>query len=222
MEPGYWVAPKLWPNRTVFVLGGGTSLASLDLTLIHDQRVIGVNDAYLLGDFVDTMIFSDSKWYFSQHQKPLRKFAGLKVSTNKLTLSEPGIRTLQRMSSPICTMPGCIGWARNTGLAAVNLALIFGASTIVLLGFDMYKAPCKINGRGFNADQVHSVEHEYTNWHKNINPADQSDQFPIFIDGFKSAAHAINLLDVRVVNANPKSKIDCFEKMPYEEAVCLR
>lgn len=220
MDAGYWVAPKLWPDGTVFILGGGPSLADLDLSLIHQYRVIGVNDAYLLGDFVDVMIFSDSNWYFRYHRWKLRRFKGLKVSTNKQTLQEPGIKTLQRMEDPICTLPGCIGWGRNTGLAAINLALVFGVKTIVLLGFDMCKRKCRCRGKGFDRNQVQKTGEPYTNWHKNVNPKDQSKEYDFFMQKFEDSTKPINMLGVRVINANKHSKLQCFEKMTYEDALC--
>jgi hypothetical protein len=54
-----WRIPKMWKGQTVFIIGGGPSLNGTPLHLIHEHRVIGVNCAYMLGDWVDVCWFGD-------------------------------------------------------------------------------------------------------------------------------------------------------------------
>ena len=54
-----WNPPQIWKDQTAFILGGGPSLKDADLDLIHDRRVIGVNNAYQLGSWVDVCWFGD-------------------------------------------------------------------------------------------------------------------------------------------------------------------
>ena len=54
-----WHPPKMWNDKTVFVLGGGPSLNGTNLDLIRDERVIGANNAYQLGSWVDVCWFGD-------------------------------------------------------------------------------------------------------------------------------------------------------------------
>ena len=54
-----WIPPQIWKGQTVFILGGGPSLNEANLDLIHDRRVIGVNNAYQLGSWVDVCWFGD-------------------------------------------------------------------------------------------------------------------------------------------------------------------
>ena len=86
--------PKIWEGQTVFILGGGPSLNDVDLNLIKDRRVIGVNNAYgypvieegktvryEVRDWVDLCWFSDSGW-FNNHRKYLELFPGLIAHCN--------------------------------------------------------------------------------------------------------------------------------------------
>jgi hypothetical protein len=50
---------SIWKNDTAFILGGGPSLSKVDFSLIEHRRVIGVNNAYQLGDWVDICWFGD-------------------------------------------------------------------------------------------------------------------------------------------------------------------
>jgi hypothetical protein len=54
-----WIAPKMWAGGTAFIVGGGPSLKGVDLTPIHHRRVIGVNNAYRMGNWVDICWFGD-------------------------------------------------------------------------------------------------------------------------------------------------------------------
>lgn len=51
--------PKIWRGQTVFIIGGGPSINDTPLHLLHGRRVIGVNNAYLLGPWVDVCWFGD-------------------------------------------------------------------------------------------------------------------------------------------------------------------
>jgi hypothetical protein len=54
-----WLPPKIWQNSTAFIIGGGPSIKDLDVTKIQNRRVIGTNNAYQMGDWVDICWFGD-------------------------------------------------------------------------------------------------------------------------------------------------------------------
>ena len=142
-----WRVPELWPDSVVFIIGGGPSLLQEDLTPLHvpSRRVIGVNNAYLLGDWVDVCFFGDCSW-FLHHQSKLLNFAGIKVSCCPRFGGRndrwPGIKFLPKdreKKTGISNHPkrNRIAWNKNSGYSAINLAYYLGAKRIVLLGFDM-------------------------------------------------------------------------------------
>jgi len=51
--------PQIWKDGIAFILGGGPSLNDVDFDLIKNRRIIGVNNAYQLGDWVDVCWFGD-------------------------------------------------------------------------------------------------------------------------------------------------------------------
>ncbi len=59
----YWTIPEIWKGETSIILGGGLSLAQVDLKLVKQYKVIAVNDAYKLAQW-DCCYFKDNNWYY--------------------------------------------------------------------------------------------------------------------------------------------------------------
>ena len=74
-ERVWWKIPKIWEGQTCYILGGGPSLTRMNLDLIKGKHIIGVNNAYRLGDWVDICWYGDCRW-FDWHQHHLRYFPG--------------------------------------------------------------------------------------------------------------------------------------------------
>lgn len=209
-ESEYWRAPQIWQGGTAFILGGGPSLKQLDLTPLHrGAHVIGCNDAYTLGTWVDVCIFGDQPWFDlhdcatvtrsdgSRHPG-LRAFGGLLVSVNRQMLlrNRRDIRNMYPEGAGLWRKPHKIGWNGNVGLAAINLALHFGTSRIVLLGFDMHN----------------EKETGDSNWHDNLRHSHEPDWAPDYSRFLKNAArcrkhHKRFWPHVDIVNATPGSAL---------------
>jgi len=199
-----WVVPKLWPGATVAILGGGPSLIGQDLcydleALLSPFRIIGVNNSYRFGPWVDVCWFGDSNWY-KQHHYELRTFPGLKICCQPQLEDDPGARAegikviargqpegLERRKGYVC-------WNRSSGASAINLAVIFGAKRIILLGFDMRV----INGT--------------KNWHKDHRSQDH-DPFERFLQPFPAIKRDAEKMKVEILNATPDSGLK--DLFPY-------
>ncbi len=89
-----------------------------------------------------------------------------------------------------------IGHGDNSGYAALNLAVCLGANPIYLLGFD-----CKhTNGK--------------SHWHAGHVMGQEEWRAEKWVKYFDIAAEKLAPSKFRVVNLNPNSAIECFEKMP--------
>ena len=99
-----WRPPSLWQGGECWILGGGLSWArELDvpedvirsvavlrelppstfspyLSPIHDKHVIGINNAYQIGPWIDVLFFGDCSWYLV-HRRQLIDWPGLKVTS---------------------------------------------------------------------------------------------------------------------------------------------
>ena len=153
-----WKVPRIWADKTVYIIGGGPSVVGLDMCLqprdgrygleayLHDKLVIGVNDAFDLGDYVSVLFFGDTRWYWARKEQ-VQRFKGLKITCNRGTkwgkghesvVREPGINTLAIHNSfGLTDRRDRLAWNRSSGGAAINVAVHLGAKRIVLIGYDM-------------------------------------------------------------------------------------
>lgn len=223
-----WEVPKIWNGGTCWIVGGGASLTdqfhipkeivekvqagelpvsaySPYMEMLHDKHVIGVNGAFLLGDWVDVCFFGDKTWYFT-NAKDLNNYKGLLVGCPEF-LQVPGwqklgIKYLQKDSGKnygISTDPLKVCWNNNSGSAAISLAYNTGCKRIVLLGFDM---SLDVQGKG--------------HWH-NLYEGKTNMPFTKHLTGFEQIAIDAKRLGVEIINASPNSKIEYFEKMNVDD-----
>jgi len=132
--------PPIWKGEEAYIIGGGRSLKDneFDFSLLRGKNTIGCNSAFLLGEEIcKVCIFGDYVW-FLRFREQLKSYKG-KIYTSLASLESeniPWINIVKRYESGIHT--DGLGWNGNTGFNAINLALLFGAQKIYLLGFDMY------------------------------------------------------------------------------------
>lgn len=222
-----WTAPRMWEGGECFILGGGPSLAqqfdipseiienvtsgkSLPLIYfpylspIYEKHVIGVNNAYVLGPWIDCLFFGDCSWYLV-HRPEIAKWPNLKVTCcprfgNKPQNKCEGIKFLAKDSERrqgISLNPGKVSWNSNSGAAAINLAVHFGVKRILLLGFDMVGM-----GKGHH-------------WHKG-HGAKKAPPYPRHLKGFPQIAEDAKNIGIEILNVSPNSVIESFPR------VCLK
>ncbi len=217
--------PKLWPDRTCYIIGGGPSLRLFDIDRLKGQRCIAVNEAYTIAPWVDVLFFNDEPWW-KRHRTKLLDFGGLKVTTCEALRDKPGIKVVERKNSPPGIAhhhPTWIRWNMSSGGAAINLAYHFGVSRIILLGFDMRRVwLCQKCGHEHDMGTMHSVlaapcpkcgaeSDRRHNWHMNhevrkvgFNP------YIEFLKPFPRIASDLRHLGVECINATPGSALQVF------------
>lgn len=201
------------PNEVVqAVLEGreSPSIYSPYLSQIHEKHIIGINAAYLIGDWIDMVFFGDGKW-FLENREVLAKFPGLKVSCNPKT-SKYGNERIKYLSRDrncgkgISTHADKVSWNGNSGAAAISVAANTGVKRIILLGFDM-----KLDG---NLKQ---------HWHGLYGTANRkvTDEkklpFHRHLVGFSAIAHDARKRGIEILNACPDSEIKEFLKLSVKE-----
>lgn len=193
----FWRIPRIWPGRTVYILGGGPSLKLVDVDRLRGQRVIAVNNAYQIAPWADVLFFGDCRW-LKWHEGGVRKFSGLKITTCDQHLSILGealrIRVVKKKNAPagLFRDPSMLAWNANSGACAINLSVYLGAVRIVLLGFDMRK----IDGQG--------------NWHADHPNGPNHDPYGKFLARFPAIAASLQGMGVECINATPGSALTVF------------
>jgi hypothetical protein len=167
--------------------------------------VIAVSDAWRPMPWAGALYSCDARWW--DLHKP--DYAGEKWSSHhapgndKLgAAARHGLRLVRGQPGKGFSMdPGCIHYGANSGFQALNLALLFGAVDIVLVGFDMRL----VGGRShFFGD--HPAVLRRTGSYQN------------FIRAFEVAAARLPG-GIGIRNATPESALRCFPEIDLDQAL---
>lgn len=126
--------------RTIVVLGTGQSLTQADVNYcIGKADVLAVNDAWKLAPWADWMYAADVQFWGMHHEAIKRDFKGECWTQSGEAAEWYGLNRIHSFDAPgLSHDPKLIHQGGNSGYQAINLAYHFGASRIVLLGFDLY------------------------------------------------------------------------------------
>lgn len=168
------------------------------------HHVLAVNDAYLLFPYADILYACDTAWWKLHRGAP--DFVGERWSTTDSGKNNKGdnpwnLRLLKgEYLEGFSRDPTTLSYGRNSGFQAVNLAMLLGCTTIVLVGFDMHHA----YGAHFFGD--HPIELTRNTDHS------------VFTRNFKAAARSIPP-GVQIINATPGSGLTVFPMRTLDEAL---
>jgi len=200
----------LFPQHAVFVLGGGPSLSDFDFDMLRSKFVIGCNDAYQLGkEIVDVVFWGDWSWWSIHKKRVIEQYDGLVVTNHpkgrKNEVSSTGVKWMKRLSVGVSNQDGILSWNTNSGAAAINLALLFSARVVILLGFDM-----KLSTKDGSA-----------NWHPNEVSPPRASSYVRFLKNFLKIRDElpIKFPGTDIINANTDSAMEIFPKMDRERAL---
>jgi len=197
-----WTPEAIWKDQDVFIIGGGNSLRSFDWKLLEDEWTIGCNSAFILGEKVCKIcIFGDVRW-FEIYKHDLKQYKGT-VFTNAPALVRtklPWLWTMSRQAKGL--HHHALGWNKNTGATAINLALLLGAKRIYLLGYDMHLS---LQGG--------------PNWHDRLIHKPAAENYPKFVDNYKYVVRDLKQKwsDVEVWNVTDNSALTAFQKIGVEQ-----
>jgi len=200
-----WLPEPIWKDEPCYVVGGGSSLENFPWESLRGQNVIGCNAAFYIGaDIVPVMLFGDGA-FLKRHRSGLDKYAadgGMVITCSQAAIDRfdpPAYLKRMARGQEGLAVDG-LGWNRNTGAAAINLALLFGASMVYLLGFDMQLIDGKKNFHNAYNDTPNAQAYERFNRGMNHVVRDLARLF--------SGRKVINLEDgTSVLNVFPKMSL---------------
>ncbi len=199
--PPLWSVPREWAAERAFVLCGGASLRTQrHLVPQLRGRVIAVKEGVLLRPDADVAFFAGEQCDVIAPPL-LGAFRGTHavVRGKGHPVFPATVRRLWRtVTHDLWSLDPTMVAGFDAGTSAINVALLFGAAEIVLLGYDM------TGGRWFAGERAHPLP---------IIPQSDFDRHMAPLPGL--ANHA-ELLGVRIVNCSPTSRVTCFERQPLE------
>jgi hypothetical protein len=173
--------------------------------------LIAVNDAWRLLPFADVLYACDGAWW--DMHKGCPGFQGEKWSSHGI----PGRvrhndKTVQAKRYALNLIegadgkgfsfdPGRIHYGSNSGFQAVNLALLWGALRVILIGFDMQPRDGK---RHFFGDHPGGLRN--------------TSNYSGFIRAFETAAKKLPP-HIEILNATPGSALRCFPMVDLADAL---
>lgn len=192
-------------------LASGPSLNAEDCAYVHGKaKVIAVNDGIRFSkDFADVLYSSDVRFW--RYYKGMPDFHGLKYAIEQGRGAKrrgfekwPDIAVLRNTGDPgLEQSPEGLKTGRNSGAAAINLAVHLGASRILLLGYDMNTGP---NGQAHFFGQ---------------HPPGLQTHAPyqVFRRMFEAMVAPLRALGIEVINCTERSSLECFPKRQLREVL---
>lgn len=199
--PPVWSVPKDWAGERCFVICGGESVnAQRSLIPQLQGRVIAVKEGIHLRPRADVVFFAGERP--AEIAPPvLKAFRGeLGVVRGK------GHPVFPAWVKRVDRTPTHEVWSDDptrvtgfdSGTSAISLAILFGATEIVVLGYDMQ------GGRWLNGE------------HHHFNPYPPESDFQRHMAPLPALAKDAKAKGIRIVNTSPSSRVTCFERQPLE------
>lgn len=189
----------------MIVAATGPSLTQEVAGALQNRTVLAINDAWRLIPWAEVLYACDEAWW--NVHNGCSDFKGEKWSSHgdghneKMACAERfGLNLVRGDHHDTFSLnPEKIHYGSNSGFQGINLAILFGAKRVVLVGFDM-----RVNGkRHFFGDHPAGLSNQtdYTTW----------------VPQFANAAK--KLTGVEIVNATPGSALTCFKMMGLDDAL---
>lgn len=194
------MADGAWRDEPCFIIAGGPSLAGFDFERLRGKgRIIAINRAFEYAPWADILFFMDNKFYRLCHDGE-RYARWLEFKGQRVFLDLMGrkyedcyhVRSLGRVGLSKSIGQG-LYHGNNSGVGALNLALVLKANPIYLLGYDMR----------FSQDGK-------SHFHSGYGPGAKEQTVKSFVRDFERMAKFMGDERRHIVNLNPHSGLRIF------------
>lgn len=151
----------------------------------------------------DILYACDKPWWDHYINQLRGSFGGDLWTLDKAAAVAYGLNHVPYKDRPGLGRNGIIHSGGNGGYQTLNLAYLFGAKKIVLLGFDMQETDGRSHSHGDHPGSLNR-QSNYKNWVRN----------------YQALARDLRDAGVEVINATRQTALLCFKKATLEEALC--
>jgi len=191
-----YIVPRDWAGETVAIVASGLSVNSFDFGRIAGLRTIAVKDGYLKVPDAEVLMIGDHR--YALRTPDLSAYKGpLILYTDPVPLPEAlwdeRIRFIPKVAGRgLSDNPGQLRGTFTTVALAINLAVLRGATRILLVGVDAKAGPN--NERHFSGSlkEHWGQRYERQKW------------------GFSRLTEDLKARGIRVLNMNPDSAVKWF------------
>jgi hypothetical protein len=196
-----------WRGECAAIVASGPSIKKLDLSILKDRiHVIAIKTNIDRCPWAEACYGCDAAWWIDR--KGLPKYGGLKffhgIMAKQCADDMHRVEIEMAKDVMLVEQPLKLGNGGNSGFQAINLAVQFGATDIILVGFDLHG---------------HGELHWYgrNKWPNANNPSQSN--FNRWRKGFEIAKSSLDKLRVNVVNTSMDSELKCFSKMSLADVM---
>ncbi len=193
-----------WSGQVAAVVASGESVSQELVDRLKGRcRVLVVNNNYQLAPWADVLYACDGRWW--DRYRDALEFAGLKVTQDANAAKVHKLHRVQLIeeepedSRISVETKGIIARGGHGGFQAINLAVQFGASRLLLVGFDL----CGDHWHGKHERLSNPRPITLEKWVKTLD----------------RQASVFQELGVEVVNCSDRSALTAYRKMSVEQAL---
>lgn len=195
---------RRWGGATVVCAATGPSLSAGQVQHCREVPTIAVSDAYKLMPWADVLYSCDTRWWDVHGPRALaagvtsQRWSCHEAGKNdkRAAAAQHGLHLVPGVRGSVFEPAGFIRYGNNSGFQAINLAILFGAARVLLIGYDM-------RGTHFFGRHERPLV--------NTDPGQ-------FIQEFNTAAKKLPP-GVEVVNCTPGSALRCFPAAALQDAL---
>jgi hypothetical protein len=200
-----WRIPREWPGERCFIICGGESIRQQRKQIARLKgRVIVVKEGVLLRPDADVLFVVAEPWAVLPLLPKFKgKYVVMRRGKERSEIPDYVKRvTRTKDHEHLCDLPDHV-CGFDSGTSAINVAYHFGATEIVLLGYDMTGGRwfCDRSGNGEWPHPMPRIPEEH--FHRHMKP-------------LRKLAADARAKGIRIVNCSPISRVDAFERQPLE------
>ena len=185
-------------NKIAVCIASGPSLNLGDVSFCKGKaKIYAVKESAFMAPYADVLYAADTDWWDMKGRWDW--FQGEKWTLSSEASIKYGLNFIEYDNQIAWSdTQGLISSGGNSGFQALNLAVLQGAETVFLLGYDM----------GHGGGQKHW-------WDKDMPRESRNSDYHKWIERFNKAAP---LIKAKVINCSPNTALTCFPRMTIQDA----
>ena len=188
-----------YAGQTIVIAASGPSLAAADLEAVRGAAclpLVVVNNTWQRAPWADMLVAMDTAWWRQYGAQAAAEFSGLRVGFTS---------TCTKFGAQASLYGHVVSNFGNSGAAAIAVAVRARAQRVLLVGYDA----------SFDAGRMH--------WHADHaaplnNPQASVHRWPA---QFGRVAEHARKHGVAIINCSRRTALECFDRLPLEEALRL-
>lgn len=194
-----------WRGDCVAIVAGGPSVKKMDLSILRDRiHVLAIKVAIDLCPWAEVCYGCDAAWWIDRQGLP--KYRGIKLFHGNAA-KYPNMHRVEielQKDAMLVDEPLKLGNGGNSGFQAINLAIQFGATDIILIGFDCHeRGGVHWYGRNKWLNANNPMGTNYNRW----------------IKGFNAIEKELRQMGLTVINSSMESEIKTWPRKPLIEVM---